>query len=417
MRSRRGVENSLGMRVSINNPRVGTAALATVLVSLSLATTPSTASAASTWVVKGAGWGHGVGMSAYGAYGYGKSGAGYRQILDHYFRHLKITKLDREPSVRVLLEATSGDIAFTRATSACGEELKAGRTYLAQQNGSGMHLTTGSGRTLARCGKSLRARGRGQVEVKDLGTYRGALVVLPSGGSANVINDVPVNDYVRGSVPAEVPASWPRETLEAMAVASRSIALSTDVGGDGYELYPDTRTQLYKGIGAESPRTDRAVKRTFNEVATYHGDIVQTTYFSSSGGITESHFLGGPSVPYLESVEDPYDSLSPLHRWTMRFSQSEMDTKLGSYVEGSLRKVKPERSSESPRIDSARLVGTEGTASIRGDTLAAALGLYSRWAFFKRADGKAAQPGASTASLAPGAVATLPLFAPAPPSG
>jgi stage II sporulation protein D len=410
------------MRVSINRHtprRCGRipALLATLLVSLSTATTPSTASAASSWVVKGAGWGHGVGMSAYGAYGYGKNGVGYRQILNHYFRHLKITKLDREPSVRVLLEATSGDVAFTRATSACGEELKAGRTYLAHPHGSGMRLTTASGRTLARCGKGLRARGRGQVEVKDLGTFRGALVVLPSGASANVINDVPVNDYVRGSVPAEVPASWPRETLEAMAVASRSIALSTDVGGDGYQLYPDTRTQLYKGISAESPRSDRAVKRTFNEVATYHGDIVQTTYFSSSGGITESHFLGGPSVPYLKSVKDPYDILSPLHRWTLRFSQSEMDTNLASYVEGSLRKVKPKRSPESPRIDSAKLVGTEGTTTIRGDTLAAALGLYSRWAFFKRAQTKTPQPGATTVSLAPDALATLPLFAADPPSG
>ena len=393
------------------------ALLATVVVSLSTATTPSTAGAASSWVVKGAGWGHGVGMSAYGAYGYGKSGAGYRQILDHYFRHLKITKLDREPSVRVLLEATSGDVAFTRATSACGEKLKPGRTYLAQPHGSGMHLTTGSGRTLARCGKSLRARGRGQVEVKDLGSYRGALVVLPSGGSANVVNEVPVNDYVRGSVPAEVPASWPRATLEAMAVASRSIALSTDVGGDGYELYPDTRTQLYEGIGAESPRSDRAVKRTFNEVATYRGDIVQTTYFSSSGGITESHFLGGPSVPYLESVKDPYDALSPLHRWTMRFSQSEMDSKLAAYVDGSLRKVKPKRSAESPRIDSAKLVGTRGATTIRGDALATALGLYSRWAFFKRAQAKMPQPGPPAVSLAPDALVTLPLFAAEPPSG
>jgi stage II sporulation protein D len=272
-----------------------------------------------------------------------------------------------------------------------------------------MRLATGSGHTLARCGRTLRARGRGQVEVKGLGAYRGALVVAPSGGGMNVINDVAVNAYVRGSVPAEVPASWPRQTLQAMAVASRSIALSTDVGGDGFQLYPDTRTQLYRGISAESPRSDRAVKRTFNEVATYHGDIAQTLYFSSSGGITESRFLGGPKVPYLESVKDPYDKYSPLHRWKQRFSQAEIDAKLGSYVEGSLRKVKANRSPESPRIDSAKLVGTRGTTTIRGDTLAAALGLYSRWAFFSREHGKAAQPGASMVSLDPEALATLPL--------
>jgi stage II sporulation protein D len=405
MRTRTTVENSAGMRRFC---------LALAVLSLAL---PSAASAARTWVVHGAGWGHGVGMSAYGAYGYGKNGMGYRRILDHYFRHLKITKLKHEPSVRVLLETASGDVAFTRATSACGEKLRAARTYLAHRHGGGMRLLTGNGHNLARCGKSLHARGRGHVEVKGLGAYRGKLVVLPSGGSVNVINDVPVNDYVRGSVPAEVPASWPRETLEVMAVASRSIALSTDVGGDGFQLYPDTRTQLYKGISAESPRSDRAVKRTFNEVATFRGDIVQTTYFSSSGGITESHFLGGPSVPYLKSVKDPYDTYSPLHRWTLRFSQAEMDAKLRSYVDGRLRKIKPRRSSESPRIDSARLVGTGGATTIRGDTLAGALGLYSRWALFKRGSGKTAQPAGSSVSLASGAVTTLPLFAAAPPSG
>jgi stage II sporulation protein D len=379
-------------------------------VVLAAALTPAQASAASSWVVRGAGWGHGVGMSAYGAYGYAKHGLTYRQILDHYFRHLKITKLKHEPSVRVLLEKSHSDVAFTRAISACGRKLRAAKTYVAESHGSGMRLATGSGRTLARCGKALRARGRGQVEVKGLGAYRGALVVAAAGGGMNVINDVAVNDYARGSVPAEVPASWPRQALQAMAVASRSIALSTDVGGDGFQLYPDTRTQLYRGISAESPRSDRAVKRTFNEVATYRGDIAQTLYFSSSGGITESRFLGGPRVPYLESVKDPYDKYSPLHRWRMRFSQSEIDAKLGAYVDGSLRKVKANRSSESPRIDSARLVGTQGTTTIRGDTLAAALGLYSRWALFKRAHAKAAQPGASMVSLDPGALVTLPFF-------
>src|SRR3569623_31819 len=74
-----------------------------------VALTAGTASAASTWVIRGAGWGHGVGMSAYGAYGYGKHGASYRKILDHYFRHLQITKLRHEPDVRVLLEKASGD--------------------------------------------------------------------------------------------------------------------------------------------------------------------------------------------------------------------------------------------------------------------------------------------------------------------
>ena len=122
-------------------------------------------------------------------------------------------------------------------------------------------------------------------------------------------------------MPAEVPAEWPLETLKAFAVACRSIALSTDVGGRAFDVYPDTRTQVYKGTRAEASRTDRAVAATRGEVATYRGEVAQTTYFSASGGRTESRFLGGPRVPYLESVKDPYDDLSPLHRWKLRFKR------------------------------------------------------------------------------------------------
>ena len=94
-------------------------------------------------------------------------------------------------------------------------------------------------------------------------------------------------------------------TLKAFAVAIRSIALSTDVGGNGFDLYADTRTQVYGGVGIESERTNRAVRATRNQVATYGGEVAQTTYFSSSGGRTESGFLGAPEVPYLAASTTP----------------------------------------------------------------------------------------------------------------
>jgi stage II sporulation protein D len=358
--------------------------LAVIAVALAALLAPSGAAAAATWIVRGAGWGHGVGLSAWGAYGYGKHGFDYHQIIDHYFAHLRITKLRRAPRVRVLLDSSRSDVGFSRARRACGRNLSPKRSYVAGHGGSGVTLESSSGRTIARCGRTLRADGRGPIRIEGLGRYRGMLDVVASGGGLNVVNALDVNDYVRGSVPAEVPATWPMATLEAMAVAARSIALSTDVGGRGFELYPDTRTQIYRGLKAETKRTDRAVRATLDRVATYRGEVAQTTYFSSSGGKTESRFLGGPRVAYLVSVRDPYDHYSPLHRWRTRFSQSEIDSRLGGLVDGSLRKIRATRSSESPRIDTAKLVGTGGTTTVRGDELAAALGLYSRWAYFKR---------------------------------
>lgn len=357
------------------------------LTLLALGAGPARAEGAVTWVVKGGGFGHGVGMSAYGAYGYGKHGAGYRQILAHYYRGIRITEMQGAPQVTVLLAISPGDVSFSRATVACGRPLDPRRTYTARRRGSSVQLLSGSGRLLARCGERLHAEGRQMVQIAGVGLYRGALEVVPTesaAGSLNVINRLDVNAYARGSLPGEVPPEWPLATLRAFAIAARSIALSTDVGGNGFDLYADTRTQVYGGVEIENERTDAAVRSTRDQVATYGGEIAQTTYFSSSGGRTESGFLGAPDVPYLQSVEDPYDYYSPLHAWTFRFTQAEMNARLGAYVTGSLRGIRVTKRGDSPRVDYAKLIGSGGTTTIRGDTLAAALGLYDRWAYFKK---------------------------------
>jgi stage II sporulation protein D len=357
------------------------------LILLAIGASPASAAGAVTWIVKGGGFGHGVGMSAYGAYGYGRHGSGYQQILHHYFQGIRIKRVQGAPLVRVLLTISSGDVSFTRGTAACGHSLDPSRTYTAHRRGSSVRLLTGSGKLVARCGSRLHADGGGMVQIAGVGTYRGGLDLVPTesaAGSLNVVNRLNVNSYARGSVPGEVPPEWPLATLKAFAVACRSIALSTDVGGNGFNLYADTRTQVYGGVKLEDERTDRAVRSTKGQVAMYGGAVAQTTYFSSSGGRTESGFLGAPDVPYLQSVNDPYDYYSPLHEWTFRFSQGEMSSRLGAYVDGALRGIRVTQRGDSPRIDYAKLIGTRGTTTIRGDTLAAALGLYDRWAYFKK---------------------------------
>src|SRR6478672_3827887 len=359
----------------------------TIATLLALAAAPAGADARVTWVVKGGGFGHGVGLSAYGAYGYGLHGYGYRQILHHYFRQVQITTLKRAPLVRVLLTISRGDVGFTQASAACGRQLDPRRPYRAHRHGSSVRLLSSSGKLLARCGDRLHADSRGMLRIAGVGVYRGALEVVPTesqSGSLNVVNDLNVNNYVRGSVPAEVPPSWPAATLKTFAVAARSIALSTDVGGNGFALYSDTRTQNYGGVAVESARTDNAVRTTSNQVVTYRGQFAQTTYFSSSGGRTESHFLGAPAAPYDQSVPDPYDYYSPLHTWTFRFSQAEIEGGLASYLDGRLRQIRVTQRGASGRIDYAKLVGTRGTTTIRGDILAGALGLYDRLAYFTK---------------------------------
>ena len=345
---------------------------------------PAGARAATTWVIHGAGFGPGVGMSAYGAYGYGLHGTGYRAILTHYYTGVRITTLRAPATVRVLLEATSGDVGFSSATTACGRTLDPARSYRAHRNGRTVALFSAAGRRLAGCGGRLRAAGTGPLRIAGLGRYRGELLAVPAAAGLDVVNRVDANDYVQGSLPAEVFPSWPVPTLKAFAVAMRSVGLSVHAGGSTYDVYPDTRTQLYHGVAVETARTNRIVQATRDQVVTYRGQIAQTTYFPSSGGRTESGFLGAPDVPYLHSVADPYDTYAPLHRWVLRLSQAQMDARLASYLRGRLRRIVVTKRGDSPRIASATLVGSAGRTTIRGDLLADALGLYSRWAYFKR---------------------------------
>jgi stage II sporulation protein D len=146
--------------------------------------------------------------------------------------------------------------------------------------------------------------------------YRGKLVVLADDKTVDVVNTVGLEDYVKGVVPSEMPSTWSPEALKAQAVASRSYALANLAKGKPFDLYGDTRSQVYGGVAAQVASTDAAVDATKGQVVTYHGKVADTLFFSTSGGRTASSLEStGILVPYLMPVADPYDSLSPKHDW------------------------------------------------------------------------------------------------------
>ncbi len=351
------------------------------------------------WNVIGHGFGHGVGMSQYGAYGYAVHGKGYRFILGHYYSGTTIGQLSGPRIVRVLLDISGGDVGFSGATSACGKALGPDRSYEAHRAGSNVKLRSSGGQPIADCGNGLRAAGRGQIAIAGAGTYRGALEVVPTGsdpGSLNVVNALPVDQYVKGVIPNESPPSWPQAELRSQAVAARSFALTGAVGGNGFDLYNDTRSQVYEGMASETAATNEAADATRGQVVMYGGRIAETYFSACSGGHTESvqNVFYGPSVPYLVGVPDPYDGACPLHNWKLEFSGPEISAKLGAYLDGRLKQVVVTKRGVSPRIVSAKLIGTGGTTAIRGDQLETALGAYSTWMDFQKlVNGKAAGGG------------------------
>jgi stage II sporulation protein D len=350
-----------------------------------------TAAKARKWVVNGAGFGHGVGLSQYGAYGYAKHGFRYDQILTHYYTGTTIgTTTDQ--SVRVLLRDGARSVAFKGAGSACGAGLSPKKGYVAKRKGSGVVVRNKKGRRIARCGAAMTAAGSPTVAVAGKGTYRGSLEVRASGSSLQAINVVEIEDYVRGVVAEESPASWPLEALKAQAVAARSYGLSTGVRGGSFGLYDDTRSQAYGGVGAETAKTDQAVNATRLQVVLYNGKVAQTYFFSTSGGHTENNEnsslgFGQPAIPDLRGVDDPFeaDAGSPYEHWKRKFSIGRMNSALRSIgLRGKLKNIAVTQRGASPRIVHANLIGTGGTTTVDGPDLRSALGLPDTWAFFKK---------------------------------
>jgi stage II sporulation protein D len=347
--------------------------------------------AAKVWVVKGAGFGHGVGMSQYGAYGYAKHGFHFDQILTHYYTGTMIGTTN-DQSVRVLLLDGVGGVSFSGAGSACGATLKPGKGYVAKRKGGGIVVRSKKKALVARCGGVMTATGAPNVFVKGKGTYHGSLEVRSSSNGLDAINVVELEDYVRGVVAKESPASWPIEALKAQAVAARSYAISTASHRGTFDVFDDTRSQAYGGVGAETPKTDQAVSATHLQVVLYQGKVAQTFFFSTSGGHTENNEFsslgfGQPPIPYLRGVDDPFeaDAGSPYEHWKRKFSFRRMTSAMrGLGLRGKLRNIVVTQRGASPRIVHANLIGSGGTTTVNGPQLAGALGLPDTWAFFKK---------------------------------
>ncbi len=232
---------------------------------------------------------------------------------------------------------------------------------------------------------------------------------------------VPLERYVRGVVAAEMPASWPLAALEAQAIASRTYALTDDAGGSRFDVYSDTRSQVYLGAAAETAASNAAVAATAGQVVEYAGQPVVTYYFASSGGMTEDNensFLGSTPEPWLRGVPDAYETRSS--SWRLSLSFASAAARLRGLVRGSFRGIEVLRRGASPRIVAAEVLGTRGSEAVSGPELEARLGLYSAWAYFSVKSGARVirEPDLSgKTSFTPAAPESPPASAPAPATG
>jgi stage II sporulation protein D len=363
--------------------RLLTLTLAVFLV----AATPAAAGKAR-FTIRGAGFGHGVGMSQYGALGFAQHGKTYDEILAHYYTGTQLGTTDPAATVRVLIQST-GTASFSGASQAGTRRLNPTRTFKVRRHGATqVDLLSAAGKRLATFSAPLQVSGpEGVVQLGGAGAYRGVLEFRPDTfGGVNAINAVSLEDYVAGVVSRESPSSWPAEALKAQAVAARTYAITTSKAGDGFEQYADTRSQVYGGVAAETASTNQAVADTRGQVVTFDGQPVVTFFFSTSGGRTEAvenTNVGAGPQPHLKSVADPYDDVSPKHRWEpTKLTLAQTGAKLSGLVKGRFKGIQVIRRGKSPRIVAADIVGSAGRTRVDGATLRARLGLLDTWAYF-----------------------------------
>src|SRR4051812_26917089 len=333
---------------------------------------------AATFAVTGHGWGHGVGRSQWGAYGYAQKGFDYEKIVLHYFSG---TELGDAPVSRVRVLLTSGVQTLT-VNSPVDFKVRDGSGVVHTLTAGAYPLTTalklrveGQAKTSALPGPLLFQPGSGALALKH--RYRGSIQIDVVTGKLRAINMVGLEQYLYGVVPSEMPFKWHAEALKAQAVVARSYALATRRTG-AFDLYPDTRSQVYLGLDHEKPSTNAAVNATAGQVVLYEGQVAKTFFFSTSGGRTASaEDVWGEPVPYLVSVQDPYDSISPHHDWgPLVFTGTRLAKMLK--MKGRVVDLQPDLNS-SGRIKVLNVVGTKSTITVPGADLRRRLGLQSTW--------------------------------------
>lgn len=334
------------------------------------------------FVISGRGWGHGVGMAQWGAYGYAQQGYSYGDILAHYYKGTTIGQAS-VTKVRVFLAQGRSKLTVSSVAP------------FAVRDGIGQlwHLAAGS----QTFGPALKLKTTDFPQRQQLpgpltfipgwaalkfGTtpYRGQIQVSVANGALRAVNNVGLEAYLFGVVPSEMPKDWLPEALKAQAVAARSYAVATKKSGSWFDVYPDTRSQVYLGISHEAPSTTAAVQDTAGQVVLYDGKVATTYFFSSSGGRTASPtevWPNSPPAPYLQSVNDPYDTISPYHRWgPYVVPTSKLRRVLGAH--GSLSDVTMQ-TGPSGRVQNVTAIGSGGNSTMTGSDVRSALNLRSTW--------------------------------------
>ncbi|MBK8459358.1 MAG: SpoIID/LytB domain-containing protein [Micropruina sp.] len=391
------------------------AAAATAIVSSIATATPAHADAAvppvnSSILVTGRGWGHGIGMSQYGAWGAAEAGLSFEEILDFYYAGTSLGSLTTGNTIRVWISADSDNrlhvvpASGLRITDSAGRvwRMPTGSAYKQWRiSRSGdvrvLHYKNADGNWVKKA-TTLSSSRNWSVSNPDSGYV---IVRLPNGTSrdlrqnvslrftssgAKTVNTLTMENYLKSVVPAEMPASWHGEALKAQSVAARSYAARSRTNSSSpiYDVCDTTYCQVYKGLATrsgstrsvhEQAPTNTAITATANKVVKAGSSVALTMFSSSNGGHAAS---GGTS--YLTAHPDPYDAKMRNPAWSKPISASTIQNAYPSI--GTLRSVRvTARDGQGPwggRATSVTILGSKSSITLNGGQFKSKFGLKER---------------------------------------
>ena len=359
---------------------------------------PSVSAKSGSFAVRGAGWGHGWGMSQYGAYGAARTGLSWKQILAFYYRGTQLKTMPSSTKIKVWITADNDNelrvlpVAGLRVTDTAGHHYavptgekytawrvsRAGAGYrLSYRTSSGSYVTKSTGLATGTWSFSTRSKIVKLVLPNGLvRSYRGTVALIKRGSGGRTINNVLLEDYVKGVVPAEMPTSWAANAVRAQAVAARSYALRLrDFGSySGFDICDTTACQAYEGVSRETAGGNAAVKATAGQIVTYKGKVALTQYVSSNGG----HSAQG-DYPYLAARPDPYDGVIKSQAWTRTITASSISRAWPSVGRVKQLKITSRDGAGAwgGRVKVIKIIGSARSTTVSGTTFQQVFGLRS----------------------------------------
>ena len=314
--------------------------------------------------VVGGGYGHGIGMSQYGAQGAATKGLNHTQILGFYYpgttvrpdapTSIKIgITIDNDGIIQVGgrpgLAIKTGSISTTLPTTPTQWRVRAtgttATTCVVESLTSGKWSAYNSGKTPCPVSFSNPAAGpdKGTVDLflpsGERRVYRGTIIAHhPGTTKLATVNSLSMQDYLRGVVPSEMPPSWQLEALKSQAVAARTYAATRSKHTSYYDTCDTTSCQVYKGRGKRDAKgnvslyewtsTNTAIDQTDRQVLKYGTTLATTMYSSSNGGRT----VAVSGYPYLPAKNDPYDGAYASgrpHAWNANLPVASLERTFG----------------------------------------------------------------------------------------